>query len=695
MLPKLHIKVFGTSSIDLLFYLNYSLLLSMNTLIKYSAVFLAFTVLSLFGATNIKSQVMYANPTSLTFISPGIGVATDSQCFVFTNNSNALDGIYNITLGGSNPDDFQLSGGYVLGSGQTILIPAHSSYTVCVFFKPLSAGQSNAIITFKLGSHSLLGPYDLELHGSTGVQVLGNPRIVIMPNLLNFDSVALGDSLCKSLTVSNPGTDTLLIKKQVVTSSEGDFNFTFIPQELTAIPPSQSRMITVCFKPRQAGAREARITFFTNIPVTAQGDTGTKSVSVAGTGVPHGALFITSPKRDSAIIGSTICQIDTLWNSGEADLLVNTMNISGTNSSEFALNNVILPFQIKAKSKVTLKVCATPSARGLRNAVLSATAKSNERTLTASIPISIFGKTICSSVDSISLFANQKVIKNTDSSLCIRVTNCGDVSANYTVRITDTTYYSFSPLGANGVLPGNSTVFCVKFNPRITGVLRSKLIISTNDLPDMIVDLLGSGACAAIAASEFIIPNINAGGHGTFKVTLRNTGNLDWNPGTPLLNPNNGIYALTGAVPVIPSGDSIQLLFRYDPENTNQMYSTQVSFPNSGPCSESPLTFLLSQQTGTAGVNRITEQGGFALGQNYPNPASGITSFDFTIPKESSVSLSVFDMSGNEVQKLITGRISEGIHSVTFDGTHLSAGTYLYLLESSGIRLSRYFILVK
>lgn len=665
----------------------------MNNAIKLSAKFLALAMLSLFFVKNIEAQIVTFSPSVLNFTSAGIGVPTDSQCFVFSNNSsNPNWGIYNITLHGANPGDFKITGGYIEGSGQIILIPVHGSVQVCILFKPTALGIRNAKIDFKIFA---TGPTTLDLNGEISTPPVGNPRIVAKPNPMQFDSVALGDSLCKTLIVSNPGTDTLIIKNQAVTSTEGDFHISMISPELTRIPPSQSRTINVCFKPIQAGSREARLTLYTNIPVTALGDTGTLNINFGGTGVPHGMLFITSSGLDSAIIGKTICRADTIWNTGDGDLLVNSLTISGTNMSEFVLNPARLPFLIKSKSNAFITICGTPSVRGLRQALLTVIAKSNERTLTAGIPLNVFGQLVCSSTNPVLLFGDQKVVKNTDSTLCVTVTNCGDVVSNYVVHILDTTYYSISPSIMNGVMPGKTATFCVKFNPHVTGILTSKLIVRSNNTADMTVDLIGIGACAQLASSEILIPHTNAGGHGTFKVTLKNTGNLNWNPGTPTFLPNDGIYSLNGAVPTILAGDSIQLLFHYDPAMTNHQYSTQVTFPNGGPCSESSLVLSFNQQTGSEGVSQKTEQDGFSLGQNYPNPVMNMTSFNFTIPTETSVKVSIFDMRGYELQKLITGRITGGMHSVTFDVSQLSNGTYIYLLESNGVRLTRYMIITK
>ena len=68
------------------------------------------------------------------------------------------------------------------------------------------------------------------------------------------------------------------------------------------------------------------------------------------------------------------------------------------------------------------------------------------------------------------------------------------------------------------------------------------------------------------------------------------------------------------------------------------------------------------------------------LAQNAPNPAQGNTRIDFTIPKESPVSLKVYDVAGREVQTLVQGSLEAGPHSYDLDVGRMAAGVYFYKL---------------
>ena len=83
------------------------------------------------------------------------------------------------------------------------------------------------------------------------------------------------------------------------------------------------------------------------------------------------------------------------------------------------------------------------------------------------------------------------------------------------------------------------------------------------------------------------------------------------------------------------------------------------------------------------------------LDQNYPNPFNPATTIEFAIPEASHVTLEVFNMLGQRVETLKDERLSQGSHSVTFDASDLTSGTYIYRLEAGDQVLSRNLTLIR
>jgi len=94
------------------------------------------------------------------------------------------------------------------------------------------------------------------------------------------------------------------------------------------------------------------------------------------------------------------------------------------------------------------------------------------------------------------------------------------------------------------------------------------------------------------------------------------------------------------------------------------------------------LTIKISQLTGLIVKNNEIPKC-FELHQNYPNPFNPITKINFSLPKNSFVSLKIFDLNGREVANVINDIRDAGNYEVSFDANKygLSSGTYFYTLN--------------
>ena len=74
----------------------------------------------------------------------------------------------------------------------------------------------------------------------------------------------------------------------------------------------------------------------------------------------------------------------------------------------------------------------------------------------------------------------------------------------------------------------------------------------------------------------------------------------------------------------------------------------------------------------------------FTLQQNYPNPFNPVTNIEYTLAKSGMVELSVFNLQGQLIDKLVNNRKKAGNHLISFDGTNYSSGIYFYRLKIDG-----------
>ncbi len=85
----------------------------------------------------------------------------------------------------------------------------------------------------------------------------------------------------------------------------------------------------------------------------------------------------------------------------------------------------------------------------------------------------------------------------------------------------------------------------------------------------------------------------------------------------------------------------------------------------------------------------------YSLAQNYPNPFNPSTNFKFQITKSGFVKLTVFDMLGKEITKLVNQELSAGTFTVNFDASSLPSGTYFYRLQTESFTDTKKMVLIK
>jgi hypothetical protein len=72
----------------------------------------------------------------------------------------------------------------------------------------------------------------------------------------------------------------------------------------------------------------------------------------------------------------------------------------------------------------------------------------------------------------------------------------------------------------------------------------------------------------------------------------------------------------------------------------------------------------------------------FSLKQNYPNPFNPTTKIGFTLPSESNVKISIYNLIGQKITEIVNSRFNAGNYSVDFNAADLSSGIYLYKIEA-------------
>jgi hypothetical protein len=91
----------------------------------------------------------------------------------------------------------------------------------------------------------------------------------------------------------------------------------------------------------------------------------------------------------------------------------------------------------------------------------------------------------------------------------------------------------------------------------------------------------------------------------------------------------------------------------------------------------------------------------FALKQNFPNPFNPTTTIAFSLPKQETVTLQVFDMLGRLVTTLVDGKdLIPGNYEIVWDGkdrnnVQAASGVYLYRIQTHSFAAVKKMVMVK
>ncbi len=81
------------------------------------------------------------------------------------------------------------------------------------------------------------------------------------------------------------------------------------------------------------------------------------------------------------------------------------------------------------------------------------------------------------------------------------------------------------------------------------------------------------------------------------------------------------------------------------------------------------------------------------LEQNYPNPFNPTTNIKFSIPEKSELSLTIYNLVGQEVVKLVNNELfNAGSYTAQWDGTNsygskVASGIYIYELSAGKVNI--------
>ncbi len=94
-----------------------------------------------------------------------------------------------------------------------------------------------------------------------------------------------------------------------------------------------------------------------------------------------------------------------------------------------------------------------------------------------------------------------------------------------------------------------------------------------------------------------------------------------------------------------------------------------------------------------AGRSQIPKS--FGLSQNFPNPFNPVTSISYQLPQATHVTLTVYNVTGQEVAKLVNEARPAGFHNVQWDARNVASGTYFYRIVAGNFTELKKMVVIK
>ena len=430
----------------------------------------------------------------------------------------------------------------------------------------------------------------LMLSGCVGVTGKGTTQtatgvsIEISPNAVSFGNLAVGQSVTKTVTVTNSGAEMLTVSGISVAGTGFTASGPKLPISLSA---GQSASISAVFKPTAGVADTGTITIASNA------DGSPSLIALSGTGTTAAALSAT-PKSiafGSVAVGSTATETVHLENTGSEAATISKMAFSGTGVS---VSGMTVPMNLASGQTVNLTVTYKPVSAGTLTGTVSITSNATDASMVIGINATATSSTLAATPSAVS-FGN--VVVGSDTTQTIRLQNIGTSQ----VAISSITA-SVAGVGISGVTlpvslaPGTSATVTAAYKPTGAGSVSGKITVTSSAVGSpTIINLSATAAAASIqltpSATSLSFGNVTVGSTGTSQLTVKSTGNTNASISKVTVSGTGFVLGSSAAGLTLDPTQSESYTVNFDPKATGSVGGTLTITSNAA---NSPMKIALS-----------------------------------------------------------------------------------------------------
>jgi hypothetical protein len=425
--------------------------------------------------------------------------------------------------------------------------------------------------------------------------------IDISPSSVSFGNVAVGQSMTKTVTLTNTGTEALSVSGISVAGTGFTASGPHLPISLGA---GQSTSISAVFKPTVGDADTGTITIASNVA----GSPSRIALSGTGTTATTGTTAATLTATPSSIafgsvaVGSDETQTIHVENTGSESATISKLTISGSGVS---VAGMTAPTTLAAGQTANLTVTYKPAAAGILTASLAIISNATDPSVVVGINATATVSTLAATPSSFS-FGNVAV--GSDTTQTIRLQNIGTSP----VKISAITP-SVSSIAISGVAlpislaPGTSATLTAAYKPTTAGSVAGKITVTSNAVGSpTVVDLSATAAAAAVlltpSATSLSFGSVAVGSSGMSQLTVRSTGNTNANISKVTITGTGFVLGGSAASVILDPGQAESYTVNFNPKATGSLTGTLTITSSAA---NSPLNILLSGTGVAAGAQSL------------------------------------------------------------------------------------------
>jgi hypothetical protein len=397
--------------------------------------------------------------------------------------------------------------------------------------------------------------------------------VEITPSVIAFSGASLGQKLMQTARLTNTGNETVTITELASTAVE--FATTGLSTPL-AIKPGQSATFQVVYTASKSGSSSGTLT-----AMTSKG--GSTHVKLKGANAAQLSFSTTTLNFGNVLVNGKASQAVTLKNSGQSDVQITQIGVSG---GAFSVAGLIAPVTISAGQSVALEATFAPTTAGAASGAITIASNAQNSTSTVTLNGSAVAAsyTMAFSPGSLS-FGN--VSAGSSATQSLQLANTGNSSVTVTQVAASGAGISVSGVAVPVTLaPSQSVALSVRFAPTTAGASSGSVTVTNSDGVNAAAAVTGTQVQAGLSLTPTTASfgSVVTGSKSSQTIQIKNSGTANLTVSQAMVS-GAGFSANGMTLPMtLTPGQSGSLNVQYAPQtagNASGLVSIMSNAPNS------------------------------------------------------------------------------------------------------------------